>query len=129
MSRSPTSWPCHRSSPPGTPTNLPPGAITRTSVVTHVEMNSGVASAARQQDPALLLRMTGSLRRLLTTWVPVPLDDRVAKAALAARQDPRRRVDDLVIAATAEAHGWTLVTSDTTLVRAVEAATPVTTLR
>lgn len=122
--------------PAGASTNLPTDAVTYVSVITHVEMNYGVASAAHTSDPALLLKATNGLQRLLTTWVPTPVDDRVANAfldvataALNAGQKPRKRMNDLMIAATAKAYGWTLVTSDATLVRAVEAATPVITLR
>ncbi|MEZ0165388.1 PIN domain-containing protein [Kineococcus sp. LSe6-4] len=122
--------------PTGTPTNVPDDAVTHVSVITHLEMDFGVASAAHRQDPARLLRMTGSLQRLLTTWVPVPVDDvvagaflEVARAALAAGQNPRRRTNDLVIAATARARGWTLVTGDRTLLRAVDTVVPVVALR
>lgn len=99
---------------------LPGDAQTVVSVVTELELRYGVAVAPH--DPLRL----GHLTHLLSRWTPVPVDAAVSAsasavimAAVAAGQRPRKRMNDLMIAATALAHGMTLVTNDAGLSTAV----------
>ena len=119
--------------PAGTTTNLPADAIVHISVITQVEINYGIASAV---DAQTSLARPVALQQVLGTWKPLPIDGAVAsvflgvaRGALLAGQKPWNRMNDLMIAATAVSRRWTLVTGDETLVRAVEAITPVVTLR
>lgn len=83
-------------------------------------LHHGVLAASTDQRPG---------RLALLAWVersfhPIPIDERVAPAyarlaiaARDARRDVRRGTADLLIAATAEAHGLTLLTRDEKLAR------------
>lgn len=83
-------------------------------------LHHGVLAASSEQRPgrlALLARVERSFR-------PLPIDERVApaygrlaSAARRARRDVRGGTADLLIAATAEAHGLTLLTRDEKLAR------------
>ena len=83
-------------------------------------LHHGVLAAAPEQRPGRLTLLAWVER----TFRPLPIDERVAPAyarlALAARtvgRDVRRGSADLLIAATAEAHGLTLLTRDEQLAR------------
>lgn len=115
-----------RTAPAGKTFLLPAGAQTAVSVVTEVELRYGVAAAPGDA------RRLASLTHLLSHWTPVPVDAAVATAfssvvvdALAGGQTPRRRMNDLMIAATALVHGMTLVTNDRSLTTAVDGLVPV----
>lgn len=83
-------------------------------------LHHSVLAASGEQRPgrlALLVWVERSFR-------PLPIDERVAPAygrlaiaARRARRDVRRGTADLLIAATAEAHGLTLLTRDEKLAR------------
>lgn len=114
---------------------VPTSASTHLSIVTVVELTHGVEAAREKASPDLALREN---QRLFATgqWRPIPVDlqvalafGQVARSALGAEQHPRKRMNDLMIAATALAHGLVLVTDDEALTRAVEPLVPVTTLR
>jgi predicted nucleic acid-binding protein len=86
------------------------------SVVTLAEMHFGVLVTA---DPATRAERLRRLAALERTFAPLLVDDRVARsygqlaAAVAqAGQQPRARVMDLLIAATAHAHGVRLYTAN-----------------
>nr|WP_240897645.1 PIN domain-containing protein [Kineococcus vitellinus] len=114
---------------PRVPTALPASTITHISVITHVELNYGIAAALNRhttESTAEASRRTANLQRVLSTWTPVPLDStiaaafqQVAESALSAGQNPRQRMNDLMIAATALTRDWTLVTNDEPLTRAL----------
>jgi predicted nucleic acid-binding protein len=83
-------------------------------------LHHGVLAATRDQRPGRLALLTWAER----TFHPLPIDERVAPAygrlALAARsakRDVRRGTADLLIAATADTHGLTLLTRDEKLAR------------
>ena len=90
------------------------------SALTVCGLHHGVLAATDAQRPG---------RLALLTWVersfrPLPIDERVAPAygrlavaARAAKRDVRRGTADLLIAATAVAHGLTLLTRDEKLSR------------
>ena len=90
------------------------------SALTLCGLHHGVLAATDEQRPG---------RLALLTWVersfrPLPIDERVAPAygrlavaARAAERDVRRGTADLLIAATAAAHGLTLLTRDEKLSR------------
>lgn len=108
------------------PFRLPPGAATAVSVITEIELRYGVAAAPGDQ-----LRL-GQLTLLLSRWRPRPVDaavtaaySPVVAAAISAGQQPRRRMNDLMIAATALAHDMTLVTDDHDLADVVSGLLPV----
>jgi predicted nucleic acid-binding protein len=83
-------------------------------------LHHGVLAATSAQRPGRLALLAWVER----TFRPLPIDERVAPAygrlALAARttgRDVRRGTADLLIAATADAHGLTLLTRDEKLAR------------
>jgi toxin FitB len=84
------------------------------SVMSVAELHFGVLVAKNQQTRATRLSRLSSIQR---RFDPLPVDDAVADSygRLAARiveagRQPRARVMDLLIAATAHAHGATLYT-------------------
>ncbi len=86
------------------------------SVVTVAELRYGVAR--RPPEPELQVRRT-RLAHVRRTYAPLPVDEAVAEAwgelaahCLARGRQPRRRAMDLMIAATAQAHGLTLLSLD-----------------
>lgn len=90
------------------------------SALTVCGLHHGVLAASAAQRPGRLALLTWVER----TYHPLPIDERVAPAygrlALAARKarrDVRRGTADLLIAATAVAHGLTLLTRDEKLAR------------
>lgn len=118
---------------PSLASGLPVDAETHISALTVMEMNFGIASA--KTAPAATTRTT-QLMTVLRWWSPVSLDAamsiaflRIAQNALSLGQDPRARMNDLMIGATALARGWTLVTADRQLTRAVHGLLPVVSLR
>jgi toxin FitB len=113
--------------------DLPADAVTHVCVVTHVELSYGIAAA---RGPVQTAQRAAQLQQFLSTWQPVPLTPAVAAsfvevagAALAAGQNPGKRMNDLLIAATARSRGWTLVTEDRTLATAVQSVVPTMSLR
>ena len=83
-------------------------------------LHHGVLAASDSQRPGRLALLTWVER----TFRPLPIDARVAPAygrlahvARRARRDVRRSTADLLIAATADAHGLTLLTRDEKLAR------------
>ena len=114
---------------------VPATVSTQLSIVTIVELTFGVESARRSGSGDLVLREN---QRLFASsqWRPIPVDmavalafGQVSQAALGAGQHPRKRMNDLMIAATALVHGLVLVTDDEALARAVEGVVAVTALR
>ncbi|WP_432535057.1 type II toxin-antitoxin system VapC family toxin [Kineococcus arenarius] len=108
-------------------------APTAVSALTEIEVRRGVA--VRAHDPAAVVQRVDLLNGLLTRWSPIPVDARVAAAysrvvaaVVASGQQPRPRVVDHLIAATALAHGLTLVTADRTLLNGVAGLVPTTSL-
>jgi predicted nucleic acid-binding protein len=90
-----------------------PAAI---SVVSLAELRLGVGLA---RDPATQEHRRTRLRRIEAAYVALPVDadvahewGRLATAVAERGGGPRRRAFDLLIAATARAHGATLVTDD-----------------
>lgn len=86
------------------------------SAVTLAELHFGVLAARSQDVRAERLRRLSVLQRRFDA---LPLDDevaasygRLAAAVVASGRQPRRRVMDLLIAATAHAHNATLYTRD-----------------
>ena len=85
------------------------------SALTVCGLHHGVLAAAAYQRPGRLALLAWVER----TFRPLPIDERVAPAygrlallAREARRDVRRGTADLLIAATADAHGLTLLTRD-----------------
>jgi hypothetical protein len=98
-------------SPPDTDTDEVQAAV---SVVTIMELGSGVNAARDAATRAVRLALYS---QILATFRPLPLDTDVAAAYLAIDaavgdhgRQPRGRIADLQIAATALAHGLPLVT-------------------
>ena len=90
------------------------------SALTVCGLHHGVLAASAAQRPGRLALLTWVER----TFRPLPIDERVAPAygrlalvARRARRDVRRGAGDLLIAATADAHGLTLLTRDEKLAR------------
>ena len=90
------------------------------SALTVCGLHHGVLAASAAQRPGRLALLTWVER----TFRPLPIDERVAPAygrlalvARRARRDVRRGAADLLIAATADAHGLTLLTRDEKLAR------------
>lgn len=90
------------------------------SAVTVCGLHHGVLAASALQRPGRLALLAWVER----TFRPLPIDERVAPAygrlaltARKARRDVRRGTADLLIAATADAHGLTLLTRDAKLAR------------
>jgi predicted nucleic acid-binding protein len=84
------------------------------SVVTLAELELGVHVAASEPDRARRLQ---TLRAVQSTYVALPIDDRVASSfaalvAAARRAGRRPKVQDAWIAATAHAHGVAVHTHD-----------------
>ncbi|WP_337063441.1 type II toxin-antitoxin system VapC family toxin [Kineococcus sp. G2] len=113
--------------PPGTSfPGLRDGDAAAISIVTEMEVRGGLAAnPADDERQQTLSFLTGH-------YVPLPVDarvafhyHRVATATVVQGQEPRKRFADLVIAATALAHGATLVTDDQALARAVSGLLPV----
>jgi len=112
--------------PQGQPFLLLAGAPTAVSDITEIELRYGVAA-----NPGDQLRL-GQLTHLLSRWRPRAIDlavtsafSPVVAATIAAGQKPRKRMNDLMVAATALAHGMTLVTNDLGLTHAVSRLVPV----
>lgn len=89
------------------------GAI---SVVTVAELRYGVERQPAEAELQVRLTRLAQVRR---RYVPLPIDQAVAEAwgqlaaqCLARGRQPRRRATDLMIAATAQAHGLTLLSLD-----------------
>lgn len=83
-------------------------------------LHHGVLAAGREQRPGRLALLAWVER----TFRPLPIDERIAPAygrlavaARTAKRDVRRGTADLLIAATADAHGLTLLTRDEKLAR------------
>jgi predicted nucleic acid-binding protein len=83
-------------------------------------LHHGVLAATRDRRPGRLALLAWVER----TFRPLPIDERAAPAyarlaiaARSARRDVRRGTADLLIAATAETHGLTLLTRDEKLAR------------
>jgi predicted nucleic acid-binding protein len=83
-------------------------------------LHHGVLAASDDRRPGRLALLAWVER----TFRPLPIDERVAPAygrlataARTARRDVRRGTADLLIAATAETHGLTLLTRDEKLAR------------
>jgi predicted nucleic acid-binding protein len=90
------------------------------SALTICGLHHGVLAAKTRERPGRLALLTWVQR----TFRPLPIDERVAPAyarlaaaAKAAKRDVRRGTADLLIAATAETHGLTLLTRDEQLAR------------
>lgn len=90
------------------------------SAVTLCGLHHGVLAATEESRPGRLALLTWAERH----FAPLPVDARVAPAygrlariAAGAGRDVRRGTADLLIAATAEAHGLELVTEDESLAR------------
>lgn len=90
------------------------------SALTLCGLHHGVLAATSKQRPGRLALLAWVER----TFHPLPIDERVAPAygrvalaARAARRDVRRGTADLLIAATAETYGLTLLTRDEKLAR------------
>ncbi len=88
------------------------------------ELHFGVLVARDDETRALRLRRLGLVERL---FEPLPVDDavaraygRVASAVVRAGRQPRSRVMDLLIAATALAHDARLVTANADDLRGLE---------
>lgn len=87
---------------------------TAISVITLGELRAGVLLAS---DAATGERRREALRRVRALFVPIPVDDQVAECygdvlALARSQARITKATDLLIIATALAHGRALVTGD-----------------
>lgn len=87
------------------------------SVISVAELQSGVLVA---QDPEVRARRLTRLSRLQRHFDPLPVDDAVADSygqiaalVVAGGRQPRARTMDLLIAATAHAHGAVLYTRNT----------------
>jgi len=96
---------------------LPPGLATAISVFSLSELHFGVLVAGNDEKRRERLERLGSIEARYSR--PLPLDSRVARvlgqleAALAQRGgNPRARLADLAIAATAIAHGAILITAN-----------------
>lgn len=99
------------------------------SIVTEMEVRGGLAANPTDDEHQQTLSF------LMQNYVPLAVDartafqyHRIAAASAAQGQKPRERFADLVIAATALAHGATLVTDDQSLTRAVTGLVPVRSL-
>ena len=97
-----------------------PAAPATICALTICGLHHGVLAATANERPGRLALLTWVER----TFRPLPIDERVAPAygrlalaARAAKRDVRRGTADLLIAATAEAHGLTLLTRDAKLAR------------
>lgn len=84
------------------------------SAVTLAELGAGPHLAT---DPLEAARRQARLQEVESTWEPIPFDGAAARgyglvvaAVVAGGRQPRRRVADLMIAATAHAHGLDLYT-------------------
>jgi toxin FitB len=104
---------------------LPPGIEASISAVSISELHFGLLVANGDEARALRAARLGTIEARFSN--PLPLDDRVArilgrlKAAVAGRGgQPRRRVADLAIAATAIAHDAVLITADLEDLKLVE---------
>jgi predicted nucleic acid-binding protein len=91
-------------------------AAVAVSVITLAEMDYGARLAPTAAERA---RRMGQLADLRRRFLPLPIDEKIAAgwgdlaAHTAARgRQPRRRAMDLMIAATAQAHGLTLLSLD-----------------
>jgi predicted nucleic acid-binding protein len=96
---------------------VPAGIETSISAVSISELHFGLLVAGDEEARALRAARLGLIEARFPN--PLPLDDRVARAlgrlkATVARRggQPRRRVADLAIAATAIVHEATLITAD-----------------
>ena len=96
---------------------LPPGIEASISAVSIAELHFGLLRAADEEARAARAQRLGLIESRFPD--PLPLDDRVARvwgrlqAAVAGRGgQPRRRMADLAIAATASVHGAVLLTAN-----------------
>jgi predicted nucleic acid-binding protein len=96
---------------------LPPGIEASISTVSIAELHFGLLRAADEEARAKRAQRLGLTESRFPD--PLPLDDRVARvwgrlqAAVASRGgQPRRRMADLAIAATAAVHDAVLITAD-----------------
>jgi predicted nucleic acid-binding protein len=96
---------------------LPPGIEASISAVSIAELHFGLLRAADEEARAVRAQRLGLIESRFPD--PLPLDDRVARvwgrlqAAVASRGgQPRRRMADLAIAATAVVHEAVLITAD-----------------
>ena len=104
---------------------LQPGIEAAISAISISELHFGLLVARDSEARTLRAAQLGTIEARFPS--PLPLDDRVArilgqlKAAVAARGgQPRRRVADLAIAATAVAHDAVLITADVKDLRIVD---------
>lgn len=102
-----------------------PGAEPAISVVSLSELHFGLLVAPNANARAVRANRLGLIEARFPD--PLPLEDRVARvwgelqAAVAARGgNPRKRVADLAIAATAKVHGALLITADVKDLKIVE---------
>ena len=86
------------------------------STISLAELHFGVLRASNQAERAIRLQRLAAVER---SFNALPVDERVAAsygfiadAVAAAGRQPRTRQFDLLIAATAHAHGATVLTSD-----------------
>ncbi|MEZ0493482.1 PIN domain-containing protein [Kineococcus sp. TBRC 1896] len=105
---------------------VPPNAELHVSAVTVLELQFGIAKAAHDGDAQKVTLRQATLAQVSGLFDPEPIDGavqavfgRISAAALTAGQNPRKRMNDLMVAATALANGWTLVTADEQLIAAV----------
>jgi predicted nucleic acid-binding protein len=117
--------------PPGTTfTGVQQGDSLAISAMTELEVRLG---AGLRPGNVHILRtltwLTQNYRGLPTDSAVVAAFPVVVAAAVAAGQSPERRIADLTIAATALAHGATLVTEDATLRNALAEALPTRSLQ
>ncbi|MDQ3725459.1 MAG: PIN domain-containing protein [Actinomycetota bacterium] len=96
--------------------SLPPGIEAAVSAVSIAELHFGLLAA---RDADTRAERAAQLGVIEATFSSLPLDDRVArvlgqlKAAVTNRGgNPRKRMADLAIAATAVAHGAVLITAN-----------------
>lgn len=101
--------------PAGAAFSLAVDAVTDISALTEVELRFGVAVAGGAEQVSRLNDLTIATQR----WDPIPVDEQVARsyshvaaAIVAIGRQPRPRLADALIAATAHAYGLTLVTNN-----------------
>lgn len=96
---------------------VPDGFWGGVSILTMIELQSGLNAASAARERA---RRHTIYRHVMDTYDPLPVDRAVLAAygdidyaVRQANRQPRRRLVDLLIAATARAHGVPLLTSNT----------------
>ncbi|GAA4983239.1 PIN domain-containing protein [Kineococcus glutinatus] len=110
---------------------LPVAGPTHVSIVTVLELHDGVALA---KNPADRVKRSRNLTQLLRRYTPLPLDEDVAvaytdivAAVIAVGRTPKKRRNDLWIAATALVHGLDVCTSNADDYRGLESLVTVVT--